>query len=161
HRWRVALDSGARATRGNSVAGITRAPHHCVQTGARRTVSIQCSDSPAIPRPRVDVQRRVVSRPKRVTRTMTKALLVIDVQRGLCDNEPRPFEADAVVDRINDLAERARRANAPVIFVQHEAANELQHGSDSWQLERRLVVKDGDTRVRKATPDSFLRTELA
>ena len=31
------------------------------------------------------------------------ALLVIDVQHGLLDQEPRPFEADAVVGRINRL----------------------------------------------------------
>jgi nicotinamidase-related amidase len=93
--------------------------------------------------------------------TRKKALLVIDVQRGLFDPEPRPFEADLVVQRINGLTERARTAGAPVVFIQHETpTDELPHGSERWALERQLVVQDGDARLRKTTPDSFLRTEL-
>jgi nicotinamidase-related amidase len=92
---------------------------------------------------------------------MKSALLVIDVQRGLFDKHPRPDEADVVVDRINALAARARGAGAPVVFVQHESKNgELRHGSESWQLERRLSFQPGDTTLRKTTPDSFLRTDL-
>lgn len=89
-------------------------------------------------------------------------LLIIDVQRGLFDKEPRPYEADAVVDRINILADRARHAGTPVVFVQHETEDdELAFGSDNWQLEQRLILEDGDTILRKTTPDSFLRTELS
>jgi len=92
---------------------------------------------------------------------MKTALLVIDVQRGLFDEEPRPFEADEVVGRINQLTARARASGVPVVFVQHERPSGLlQHGSPSWQLERGLVVEDGDSKLRKTTPDSFLRTEL-
>jgi nicotinamidase-related amidase/N-acetylglutamate synthase-like GNAT family acetyltransferase len=90
------------------------------------------------------------------------ALLVIDVQRGLFDDAPRPFEADAVVDRINALAARARAAGAPVVFIQHEReGTALARGGEGWHFERRLDVHDGDTIVAKTTPDSFLRTALA
>ncbi len=89
------------------------------------------------------------------------ALLIIDVQRGLFDAEPRPFEADAVVARINALADKARAAGAPVIFIQHEREGSLlAFESEGWALERGLVVQAGDLVVRKTTPDSFLRTEL-
>jgi nicotinamidase-related amidase len=89
------------------------------------------------------------------------ALLIIDVQRGLFDAEPRPFEADAVVARINALAAKARAAGAPVIFIQHEReASPLAHGSEGWALERGLEVMLGDQLSRKTTPDSFLRTDL-
>lgn len=89
------------------------------------------------------------------------ALLIIDVQRGLFDEAPRPFEADAVIARINELAHCARAAKAPVVFIQHERASGLlEHGSESWQLERQLQPLDGDAFVRKTTPDSFLRTHL-
>jgi nicotinamidase-related amidase len=92
---------------------------------------------------------------------MASALLVIDVQRGLFDTRPPPAEADAVIARINALAERARAAGAAVIFVQHEAAGTpLQHGGEGWALDPRLQVRDGDRYVRKTTPDSFLRTDL-
>ena len=93
---------------------------------------------------------------------MKSALLIIDVQSGLFDDEPRPFEADAVVARINALAARAREAAMPVVFIQHERPDHfLAHGEPGWQLESHLVVEPGDTRVRKTTPDSFLRTDLA
>jgi len=92
---------------------------------------------------------------------MNQALLVIDVQRGLFDDAPRPHEADAVVDRINALTARARAAGVPVVFIQHERpATPLAHGSAGWNLERRLFIAGSDARVRKTTPDSFLRTGL-
>lgn len=90
------------------------------------------------------------------------ALLIIDVQRGLFDAEPRPAEADAIVARINALAARARAGGAPVIFIQHERdAGPLAFESEGWQLERNLLVLTGDITVRKTSPDSFLRTDLA
>jgi nicotinamidase-related amidase len=45
---------------------------------------------------------------------MKTAVLVIDVQRGLFDDAPRPFEADDVVERINALTAGARVAGARV-----------------------------------------------
>jgi nicotinamidase-related amidase len=93
---------------------------------------------------------------------MKSALLVVDVQRGPFEQEPQPFDADAVIERINDLAARARSAGVPVVFVQHERPGTMyEYGSESWELERRLVVQEGDVILRKTTPDSFMRTDLA
>ncbi len=92
---------------------------------------------------------------------MKSALLVIDVQRGLFDEYPRPFEADAIVQRINTLSDRARTAGMPIVFIQHErASGALAHGSESWQLESNLCIAPGDHFIAKTTPDSFLRTSL-
>ena len=90
---------------------------------------------------------------------MKSAVVIIDVQRGYFDAEPRPADADAVIARINALTSRARQAGVPVVFVQHEA--QFEFGSPGWELERQLQVGPGDHKIRKATPDSFLRTELA
>lgn len=90
---------------------------------------------------------------------MKSALLVIDVQEGLFT--PPPADAGAVVERINRLSAGARKAGAPVIFIQHQTAHqELPHGSDAWRLHAGLQVEEGDHRVEKTTPDSFLRTRL-
>jgi nicotinamidase-related amidase len=86
---------------------------------------------------------------------MKQALLVIDVQCGLFDAAPRPFEADTVVGRINALTARAREAGVAVVRVQHEHTGELPHGSTNWQLERNLAVPENDFRVRKTTPTHF------
>ncbi len=92
---------------------------------------------------------------------MNTAVLVIDVQCGLFDEEPRPGQADAVVGRINAMTLRARAAGAPIIFVQHERpSGPLAFGSPGWALEQRLHVEAGDLNLRKTTPDSFLRTGL-
>lgn len=92
---------------------------------------------------------------------MKSAVVVIDVQRGLFDEEPRPYQADEVVDRINSMAARARAAGVPVIFIQHERqSGSLVAGSNGWDLEQRLLCEKGDRKIRKTTPDSFLRTEL-
>lgn len=90
---------------------------------------------------------------------MKTALLVIDVQRGLFDETPRPFEAEAVIERINTLTAKARAAEVPVVFIQHEASD-IAYNSTGWQLQPGLQVKEGDVKLRKTTPDSFLRTEL-
>lgn len=92
---------------------------------------------------------------------MKTAVLVIDVQHGLFDPAPRPFEADLVVQRINALTQRARAAGVVVAFIQHERdTGLLVHGSDNWQLARRLQLLPGDELIRKRTPDSFLNTTL-
>lgn len=91
---------------------------------------------------------------------MNLALVVIDVQRGLFEPQPAPADADAVIANINALSAKARDAGVPVIFVQHERAGDLQPDSEGWALHPALVVQEGDHRIRKATPDSFLRTGL-
>lgn len=89
------------------------------------------------------------------------ALLIIDVQRGLFDAEPRPYEADDVIARINGLSRRARAHGSPVVFIQHEVpSGNLKYRSDGWELVRTLETAPTDHFVRKATPDSFLRTNL-
>jgi nicotinamidase-related amidase len=92
---------------------------------------------------------------------MKSALLVIDVQQALCSGEWAAFEINRVVDRINELAEQARMAGAPVFFVQHEEdQGSLRFGTEGWQLYERLATRPEDTRVRKAASDSFYQTEL-
>jgi len=92
---------------------------------------------------------------------MTTALLVIDVQRALCTGNYAAFEADRIIDRINQVARRARSAGAPVVIIQHEEAGGLlEHGTEGWKLDPRLEALPADTYVRKKATDSFHATEL-
>ena len=92
---------------------------------------------------------------------MRTALLIIDVQKGLFDPTPRPFEADQVLSRLNDLSRRARAAGVPVPHIQHETPEgDLTYGAPGWALASGLEASDTDLRLRKTTPDAFLRTEL-
>lgn len=92
---------------------------------------------------------------------MKTALLVIDVQQGLCEGEHDAFESKLVIDRINEASAKARAAGATVIFIQHESkSGYLEFESHAWQLARGLQVEPTDLRIRKTTPDSFHRTDL-
>ena len=92
---------------------------------------------------------------------MNQVLVVIDVQQGLCEGEGQAWQFERVIDRINQVSSKARQAGVPVIFVQHEGrAGYLSHGSREWQLAKGLVNEAKDMRIRKTTPDAFLRTDL-
>ena len=72
---------------------------------------------------------------------MKSALLVIDVQTLLCTGGEAAFDIDAVVERINAVAAKARSTGVPVFVIQHEDDGSLRHGSEGWQLDRRLSVQ--------------------
>ena len=92
---------------------------------------------------------------------MHTALLIIDVQQGLCEGDHAAFESSRMIDRINQVSAKARAAGAPVIFVQHESGpGYLEHGTAAWQLADGLTVAPTDLRVRKTSPDSFHKTKL-
>jgi len=89
------------------------------------------------------------------------ALLVIDVQQGLCEGEGRAWESSAVINRINAVADRARDAGVPVIFIQHESwSGYLERGTPAWALAHGLRCTNSDHFVRKTTPDAFNKTDL-
>lgn len=92
---------------------------------------------------------------------MTQAVLVIDVQQGLCVGEGAAHDCPGTIERINTVTAKARAGGAPVVFIQHESAmGYLEYGSKDWQLADGLVAQPADLRVRKTTPDAFLRTDL-
>jgi nicotinamidase-related amidase len=92
---------------------------------------------------------------------MKTAVLVIDVQQGLCEGLGAAFDCAGTINRINLVTSKARAAGAGVVFVQHESPDgELVYQSSGWQLAKGLHSEPGDLKVRKTTPDSFLRTHL-
>jgi nicotinamidase-related amidase len=92
---------------------------------------------------------------------MKSALLVIDVQQALCTGPYAAFEARSLIDRINQVSDKARVAGVPVVFIQHEASDGvLDCGSAGWQLAQGLNALPSDVHVRKTASDSFHKTEL-
>lgn len=93
--------------------------------------------------------------------TMKTALLVIDVQQGLCEGEGAAYGCAELIARINTVSAKARAAGVPVIFIQHESTiGYLEYASREWQLAEGLQADPGDLRIRKTTPDAFLKTRL-
>ena len=87
---------------------------------------------------------------------MKTALLVIDVQRDVVANA---FRRNEVVANIEHLVESARKAEVPVIWVQH-SDDELVKGSEGWAYVSELRMGNGEPVVHKQFGDSFEGTNL-
>ena len=84
------------------------------------------------------------------------ALLVLDVQNAVVQGA---HERDAVVANICGLVDKARLERVPVVWVQHSDEN-LQRGSDGWQIVPELTPGDAEPRVEKNYADAFENTTL-
>src|SRR3954468_23963394 len=84
------------------------------------------------------------------------ALLVIDVQNGVV---AEAHERDAVVANIGGLVERAREAQVPVVWVQHNDPH-LARGSDDWRIVPELAPDEAEPLIEKSYGDAFEDTGL-
>jgi len=91
---------------------------------------------------------------------MKSALLILDMQYR-CFEEPQPFEAELVVQRINRLSAWARKQHYPVIFLHYEHPQWLPYQSPAWQLVPGLKQQPEDITLRKNQANAFLDSELA
>jgi streptothricin hydrolase len=97
---------------------------------------------------------------------MTRALMLIDVQRNMLE-APTPVPSAAPIrDALQDLLLGARQAGALVIHVQNDGSpgDPDEPGTDGWQLV--FPAASGELIVRKDQPDTFaadpaLAAELA
>jgi nicotinamidase-related amidase len=84
------------------------------------------------------------------------ALLVVDVQNG---NTTGAHNRDKVVANVVELLRRARGADVPVVWVQHNDDN-LVHGTDPWRIVPELDPRPTEPLVAKSYADSFDDTDL-
>jgi nicotinamidase-related amidase len=89
-------------------------------------------------------------------RSTSTVLLVVDVQHG---NTAEAWQRTEVVGRIRDLIDRAQRAGAPVVWIQHEAGPFVP-GSDAWQIVEEVRPPTGATVIGKQYLDAFAETPL-
>jgi nicotinamidase-related amidase len=84
------------------------------------------------------------------------ALIVVDVQAGVVANA---YRRDEVLTIINDLVERARHAQVPVVWIRHHD-DELVTGSEAWQIAAELSPAAYEPIVEKAYRDAFEDTDF-
>lgn len=84
------------------------------------------------------------------------ALVVIDLQNGVVANA---WRRDNVLAIVNALVGRARAARVPVVWIRH-ADEELEPGSDAWQIVAGLSPAPDETIVEKRYRDAFEDTVL-
>ena len=89
------------------------------------------------------------------------ALLVVDVQVGIIDGFSA-YRGGEVLDRINTLLDRARGAGIPVIYVQHDGAEDhpLKPNTPAWQIHPAIRPRDTELVINKRSSDSFFETPL-
>lgn len=88
------------------------------------------------------------------------ALVVVDMQVACIDQVSR-YQINSVAEAINQLSGQFRKANRPVIHIQHEqASGDFIRGSVGWQISPRLLVEESDKRIAKSYCDGFIHTEL-
>ncbi len=92
----------------------------------------------------------------RLTGRDQTALLVVDVQNDVVG---AAWQRDEVVGRIAELVDRARTAEVPVVWVQHNEP-EMPIGSPGWHIVDELVPGNGEPRIDKQFGDSFADTDL-
>lgn len=85
------------------------------------------------------------------------AVLVIDVQNGVVANGHR---RDDVIANINAVVAKARAAEVPVVWIQHNDPEDLVAGEEAWKIVPELDPRADDPNVQKAYPDSFEDTDL-
>lgn len=84
------------------------------------------------------------------------ALLVVDTQKGVLGASINSAE---VVSHINELVTWNRAAGNPVVWVQH-SNEEMEIGSESWEIVDELIPNPEEQIVRKIYGDSFEGTNL-
>lgn len=89
------------------------------------------------------------------------ALLVIDVQVGMFEEDQPVYEGNQLLKNLETLIAQARSKHLPVLYVQHnEHEGPLTPGSRQWQVHPAIAPQDGDVIIQKWTPDSFHKTNL-
>ncbi|KKX52522.1 cysteine hydrolase family protein [Brevibacillus borstelensis] len=87
------------------------------------------------------------------------ALIIVDVQSSIVEY---CYQGNEVVERIQTLLEKARHANIPALFVQHNEpeGSPLATGTPGWQIHPTLCPHPDEPIIQKTACDSFFETSL-
>lgn len=91
---------------------------------------------------------------------MKTALLVIDVQQALIDDQPA--NKDAFLVNLKLLIDAAHEGGTEVIYVRHDGGegDVLAYGEPGWQLDKSLVPRSDERIFEKRFNSAFLKTGL-
>jgi len=95
---------------------------------------------------------------------MKQALIIIDIQEAFfLDSQQNLWNDETIIKNINTLITWARQHEAPIIFIQHTDADDVDfaYGQPGWELYHGLHRQVEDKVIQKPTWDAFYQTELA
>jgi len=88
-----------------------------------------------------------------------KALLVVDIQRGLTEKK-KLFKSSEFVEIVNNAIKRYRDQNDLIVFVQHNNKM-LASGTEDWEIDKRLNRSKDDLCIQKEHGNAFKDTGLS
>lgn len=102
------------------------------------------------------------------------ALLVVDMQRVFLNGSSKVQDAEAVMQRVGDLAHNFRQRGRPVIYTRHLHEDDgsdggnllwwwgsiIRESSEGGQLHPDVMPQEAEVVVRKNTYDAFAGTDL-
>ncbi len=93
---------------------------------------------------------------------MNKALMIIDVQKGMFTTNPPIYKGETLLKNIKRAMEYAKEKEIPIIFVHHNGpeGSPLEKGTAGWNIHERISPEEGSIIIEKKTPDSFYQTDL-
>lgn len=90
---------------------------------------------------------------------LSDALLVIDLQNGVCFNNGEIDHLDKLILQVNAKLEKYAAKKKPIIFIQH-IDEDLVKGSYEWAIIPALKSEYGTDFVTKRHANSFFETSL-
>lgn len=90
-------------------------------------------------------------------RQVKKALLIVDVQKGLL--EKKLFHGGDMMAAIGHASASFRKTRNLVVFIQH-CGGPLKPGTDGWGIDPGLDRREGEPVIRKEHGNAFQGTEL-
>ena len=90
---------------------------------------------------------------------LSDALLIIDLQKGVCFEDKRIDHFAELVTLINQRIQLYREQSKPIIFIQHRD-DELIPQTTAWEIIEELDRKKLDTIIQKTHANSFYHTDL-
>ncbi len=90
---------------------------------------------------------------------LNTALVVIDVQNAMVEEAHR---GEDLLRNIGDLLKKARSAETPIIFMQHDEDEyePMKPGEPGWQIHESMSPRNDEPVIRKRFSDSFYETSL-
>lgn len=92
---------------------------------------------------------------------LSKALIIIDVQVALFEDDTPLYKADDLLNSIQMLIKDARKKSIPIIYIKHtEDRGVFARKSSTWAIHPAIKPCAQDTIIEKRSWDAFLNTEL-
>lgn len=90
------------------------------------------------------------------------ALLILDMQVGLFHGPDKPWAGEALLNTLNGLLSKARRAGAPIFLARHVGppGSPIEPASPLTQLVQELLLQGDEVIFEKSRPNAFAMTDL-